>query len=158
MLNKFINYYPFSGDTTASYNTTSVVSVRVILSNWLSILSYPSGFHSRNLLFIISIMISALVACFIRIFGFEVITSSTNETVLYLGTVFFLFNTTYLKFYICTKIYYLFIYTNSNNIPLLNNRIFYIFFINIALLSLISLLIYRNENALLSSTFINYNI
>ena len=103
---------------------------------FLYILSYPCGYHSNNLLLIISIVIAASGAYLVRIFGFYYIfTALIDISPFYLLSsviggyclyTLVIFSSIYLKFLISTKIHYLLKYANSINISNLFNRISYI--------------------------------
>jgi len=117
----------------------------------LSIFTSTCGYHSKILLLIFSILISAIGAYLVRVFGFDKIFIDISPS--WGLTLYALvnFNTIYLKFLIVTKFYYLVKYTNSNNIPNYYQRNLYIL-INILLgLLLISIIIWKNDCTLISS-------
>lgn len=67
-----------------------------------------------------------------------------NNNLNYLFLTLLIVNTAYLKFLICSKVYYLIKYTKAQNIPNRYNRFLYLL-INSLFILLISFLVFKND-------------
>ena len=133
-------------------------------------MAFPCGYRTSNILFIASILVCALSSYLVRLVGIEnldlviqflgVATSTgglTIQTYIYLQIVILILvglNNIYLKFLVITKVYYLIRYTNGFYIPSIINRILYLL-INGLFILLISVIILKNDFALISTYFLS---